>query len=176
MELWDVYDGNHEKTGQIIARGEPLADGLYHLASQAWIQNSRGEWLITRRAATIGRALLWEAPGGAVAAGESSYDGMLRELREEISITLSGGQLFTWVNLDRPRWKFSGILDIWYFRADFPLERAVLQPEEVCDIRWMTEDEIMSLIAEEKFIPMRGLTYHTELFDAVRRGAFPKQA
>lgn len=170
VEFWDIYDKNRQKTGGQIARGQALPDGCYHLAAQAWIRNPHGQWLITRRAPNIGRGLLWEAPGGAVMAGEDSLTGMRRELHEELGLTLSGGTYFCWVRLDPPQWRFSGLLDIWYFEADFPLTDAVLQPEEVCDIRWADEDEILALIAGGQFIPMRDLTYHTELFAAVRRG------
>ena len=51
-ELWDVYDINKNKTGKIAERGvTKLQNGEYHIAVQAVIINSKGDILISKRAA-----------------------------------------------------------------------------------------------------------------------------
>ena len=84
MELWDLYDEHRAPLGRTHQRGLPLAPGEYHLAVIVVIVNSRGEVLLTRRSPE--KAVCpgwWENTGGAVQAGETSRQAILRELGEE---------------------------------------------------------------------------------------------
>lgn len=61
MELWDLYTKDRVPTGQTHVRGEKLPDDLFHLVVHVWIQNSRGQYLISQRAATRPHyPLMWE--------------------------------------------------------------------------------------------------------------------
>ena len=51
MELWDLYTKDRVPTGQTHVRGEKLPDDLFHLVVHVWIKNSRGQYLISQRAA-----------------------------------------------------------------------------------------------------------------------------
>ena len=87
MEFWDLYDKNRAPLGRTHRRGEPLAPGEYHLAVIVVLLNHRGEVLLTRRAKE--KALCpgwWENTGGAVQAGETSRQAILRELEEETGL------------------------------------------------------------------------------------------
>jgi hypothetical protein len=50
---------------------------------------------------------------------------------------------------------------VWLFRSDSDITDVVLQPEETCDARWATEEDIRTLIREGCFVPF---TYLDELF------------
>ncbi len=54
--------------------------------------NAAGEVLIAQRPAGKIAAGLWEFPGGKIEAGESAYDGLCRELREEIGIEVESAR------------------------------------------------------------------------------------
>ena len=87
MELWDLYDEHRAPLGRTHQRGLPLAPGEYHLAVIVVIVNSRGEVLLTRRSPE--KAVCpgwWENTGGAVQAGETSRQAILRELEEETGL------------------------------------------------------------------------------------------
>ena len=82
-ELWDLYGADRAPLGRAHVRGEALPEGCFHLVVHVWIRNSRGQYLISQRAA--GRSafpLMWETTGGSVLAGEDSLAGALREARE----------------------------------------------------------------------------------------------
>ena len=75
MELWDLYTRDRRLTGKTHIRGEKLPPEKYHLVVHVWIKNSRGEWLISQRAASRPTfPLMWESVGGSVTTGEDSFD------------------------------------------------------------------------------------------------------
>ena len=51
-------------------------------------------FLICQRPNHKARPLLWEFPGGKVNLGESMEDALMRELKEELDVTISVGGLF----------------------------------------------------------------------------------
>lgn len=63
-EYWDIYDKNFEKINKTVKRGDKLKDDEYHLVINAWIVNSKGEFLITQRVETKPHPLMWECTGG----------------------------------------------------------------------------------------------------------------
>ncbi|MDR3148773.1 MAG: NUDIX domain-containing protein, partial [Oscillospiraceae bacterium] len=88
-EFWDVFDSGRNPTGRTHRRSDPLPDGDFHLVVRAWIVNSRGEFLITRRAFNkIGYPGMWEVPSGSAVAGEDSLTAAIREAAEESGIVL----------------------------------------------------------------------------------------
>ena len=52
MELWDLYTENRTPTGKTLVRGEKVPAGYYHLVVHVWIQNVKGEYLISQRSAS----------------------------------------------------------------------------------------------------------------------------
>ena len=70
-ELWDLLDEDGNPTGKTHRRGDPLAPGERHLSVSVWMRNSRGEFLLTQRAANKGYPHLWECTGGAAVAGDA---------------------------------------------------------------------------------------------------------
>ena len=72
-EYWDIYNKNFEKINKRVKRGDKLEDDEYHLVINAWIVNSKGEFLITQRVATKPHPLMWECTGGSAIEGDNMY-------------------------------------------------------------------------------------------------------
>ena len=87
-ELWDLYDSSRKKTGVAVERGQTIPEGSYHLVVSVWIMNSKGEFLLSQRHPDKPYPLYWECTGGSVLAGESSLEGPVREVREELGQVL----------------------------------------------------------------------------------------
>ena len=86
MEIWDLYDEKRRIIGEHI-RGTQLPDNAFHLVVHVWICNDQGQYLMTQRSADKPRyPLYWECVGGAVQKGETSLQGALREVEEEIGL------------------------------------------------------------------------------------------
>lgn len=92
MEKWDLYNAKREKTRLTMQRGENIPKGLYHLVVSAWIVNQQGQYLLSQRHPDKQYPLYWECTGGAVLSGENSLQGAVREVKEELGITLAPEQ------------------------------------------------------------------------------------
>ena len=147
MELWDVYDRERRLTGRLHERGKDMDPDDYHLVVQIWIGNSEGKWLLSKRSPEKWMAGKWESTGGSVVAGEDSLTGALREVKEELGITLdpNAGKLISSERYDYPKWRNPGFVDLYAFRHDCPIGDIVLQKGETCDAKWATVDEINAM-------------------------------
>ncbi len=84
-ELWDIYDGNKKedrKNGR--KRVYEFKDGEYHLVVQAIILNTKNEILISKRAPFKKFGGMWECNGGSALKGETSLEGILREVKRGV--------------------------------------------------------------------------------------------
>lgn len=163
MELWDLYTRDRRVTGETHIRGEKLPPERYHLVVHVWIKNSRGEWLISQRAASRPTfPLKWECVGGSVTAGEDSLTGAIREAKEEVGVDLAPAQ--GRLVASTPRDHFQDIKDDWVFLYDGPLDLTAATTDEVADMRWMTVEEIRALFDTGELVYTLGYFFeHPEL-------------
>ena len=170
MELFDLYDENRVKTEKTIVRGEKIPDGLYHIVVHVCIFNSKGEMLIQQRQPfKAGWSNMWDVSvGGSAVSGDTSQTAAEREVCEEIgyNISLKNCRPVITIHFDH------GFDDIYTVNEDIDLNKLVLQPEEVQAVKWATQDEIIQMIDENKFIP-----YHKGLIELLfkmrnQRGTF----
>jgi len=160
IELWDVLDENGNKTGRTCERG-PMKPGDYHLVVHVWIQNSKGEFLVSKRTPNKTFPGMWECTGGSAVTGDGSLATALKETREELGIILDPekGQVFR-----RYRRIPNDFVDIWLFRQDVDISDVVLLPDETCDAMWAGQQQINRMITEGTFIGRDIFFYLDELF------------
>lgn len=146
MEYWDVYDVRRRSLGRLHVRGTPMPRGEYHLIVFVWVVNSAGQLLLTKRSPEKEHyPNLWENTGGAVLAGETSRQGICRELFEETGITAQEQEFEFLITKVGRSW----IADTYLLRRDVPLEDIRLQPGETCDAQWVTRAQFNELIAHK---------------------------
>lgn len=91
MELWDLYNAQRRLVGADHIRGEKLPNNCFHLVVHVWIRNHQGQYLLSQRAADRPTfPLLWECVGGSLLKGETSLQGALQEVKEEVGLTFAG--------------------------------------------------------------------------------------
>ncbi|MCR5337916.1 MAG: NUDIX hydrolase [Lachnospiraceae bacterium] len=157
MEYWDIYDENKQLTGRTMVRNDwNMKPGDYHLTVLGVLQRaSDGKYLITQRVMTKSWAPgWWEVTGGGVMAGESSQDAVLREVREETGLDVSGwdgGYAFSYKR-ENPEEKDNYFVDIYRFIGEFTEEDIHLQTAETQGFRFATTDEIASLAGDGIFL------------------------
>ncbi len=151
MELWDLYDRDRIPTGETHERGKPLPEGRYHMVVHVVIFNSKGEMLIQQRQPfKAGWPNLWDVTvGGSAIAGDSSRSAAEREVLEEIGLPLD-------LSHERPRLTIPfdvGYDDIYTLVMDVDLTTLRLQESEVQAVRWASEQEILDMLEDGRFIP-----------------------
>lgn len=165
MELWDVYDENRVATGKKHVRGVPLGKGEYHLVADVWTVNERKKVLITRRHPDKPYGLMWECTGGAVVSGETSVEGALRELSEEVGIKTEKEQLRL-IHTIRQTERF---VDTYITKQKITIEDIILQPEEVVDAKFVTFQELLAMWEQGIVVPKsRFLLYKDQIEEFIQ--------
>ena len=156
MELVDIYDAHHRRTGRSMDRDGKVEPGDWLLLVHVCLFNSAGEMLIQKRQDTKDRYPgCWDvSAGGFVKSGEESLDCALRELSEELGLNLDKAQLR--FILTEP---FSYVLDDFYLAyGDYEVGDMQLQREEVSAARWAGWEEISAMLSDGRFVDYdRGL-------------------
>ncbi len=164
MELWDLYNANGELVGTDHIRGEKLPGNCYHLVVHIWIKNSDGKFLISRRSATRPTSpLKWETVGGSVLKDETSLQGALREVKEEIGVDLNaenGKLVFRQMRGLEVGEPFDDILDVWIFEYNGNVNLGSAPTDEVCETKWATFDEVKELLNTGEMV--KNLSYFCE--------------
>lgn len=155
-EIWDIYDVNKQLTGRTMKRNDwNMQPGDYHLTVLGVIRNTDGRYLITRRVQTKSWAAgWWEVSGGGAMAGETSEQAVLREVREETGLDVSGwegGYEFSY-RRDNPEEKDNYFVDVYRFTGAFTEDDLHLQEEETDGWMLATVDEIRSFARQGIFL------------------------
>lgn len=159
MELWDLYSEERVLLGKDHIRGRALPPDAYHLVVHVWIKNSRGQYLISQRAANRPTfPLMWECVGGSVLKGENSLQGALREVKEEVGIDLNepGRVLFSQIRKVSNGSRFNNILDVWLFSYDGDAPLAKATTDEVAQTKWLYPGQIKALYESGQLVSTLG--------------------
>ncbi|MBR6273910.1 MAG: NUDIX hydrolase [Lachnospiraceae bacterium] len=161
QEYFDVYNDNKEKTGKTMLRkGSFLNEGEYQLIVIALVERPDHKFLITRRARDKKWAPgAWEVPGGGVRSGETSMEGIIREIREETGVTVKPeeGKLIHWYkNIDLKRGD-NYFTDIYHFVSNFDESDICIDRSEAIDHKLATFEEITALAGFDEFLHYKRL-------------------
>lgn len=156
MELWDIYDSNKKPTGRTMKRNDwCLKDDEYHLTVLGVVSRPDGKYLITRRAMDKAWAPgWWEVSGGAAMAGESSEAAVMREIKEETGLDVSGakgGYVFTY-HRENPGEGDNYFVDVYRFEMEFTEEDVTAQVEETTGFMLADKAQIEAFAAEGIFL------------------------
>lgn len=148
MEKRDLYDKNRNLTGETILKGEQIPKDRYIVVVLVFIQNSEGKFLIQKRSeAKNGK---YATTGGHPKTGETSIEGILTEVEEEIGVKMNPKDLKLYFSGrsedERVFW------DDYYIKMDIQnLNDLKLQEAEVDSVEWLSENEIVNLMKQDKF-------------------------
>lgn len=148
LEKRDLYDKNRNLTGETIYKGEDIPEGKYINVVLVFIQNSEGKFLIQKRSERKNGK--FATTGGHPKTGESSIEGIITEVKEEIGIDLNKEDLHLYFggrsDTEQVFW------DDYYAKIDIPdISKLQLQEEEVESVHWFSADEINELNKQDKF-------------------------
>ncbi len=87
----------------------------------------------------------WATTGGYPKSGESSLEGIITEVKEELGITINNPILFKQAHGK------DTICDLYYIRKNIDIENIKIQQEEVDNVKWASIEEIEHLMQNNKF-------------------------
>ena len=153
-----MYNEDRVKTGKTKERGSLIENGEYHIVVHVCIFNFKGEMLIQQRQPFKNSyPNMWDVTvGGCAISGDSSQEAAERELFEEIGYRVSFEHI-------RPHLTISfdkGFDDFYLVERDIEIDNLRLQPEEVKQVKWASEKEIIGILEMGEFIP-----YHKNLIN-----------
>lgn len=155
MEILDIYNEKGELTGKTIERGDKnnLEEGEHFAVALIFIENSKGEFLIQKTSKEKGSK--YATTGGHVNHGETPKECILREVKEELNISLKEDEIqeFGYIIYDLP------IRYIFYIKKDINLDDISLQKEEVEKVEYLSIEQIKKLIEENKFLDSHSIQF-----------------
>ena len=147
MEYWDIYDKDGNFTGRKKGKYEKWDKDEYHLAKEVWVINSKKQILIQQRSEKCQLLPgIWALTTGRVVSGETTRQGCIRELKEELGIEAKEEECNLVKSLLKNR--LGMIWDIYFLRKDVELEDVTLQKEEVSRVKLVNTDEFRDMLKE----------------------------
>jgi len=111
---------------------------FYRVSVKALIRNNKDEVLVVKE-----HQDKWELPGGGLDHGESIYDGLKRELLEELGITNDFKEVFNKIETQYMPSRPDKELDFWKMSMYFDIEiegELVLRPTtEITEVKFMPD-------------------------------------
>ena len=160
METIDLYDKNKNKLNKtFIRKKDTLLENEYYLLEQAWIVNDEGKILLTQRGLNKSYGGMWEATAGHVKARETDMEGILREIKEEIGITLENSDLKFIKSLLIKQ----AILDIWLVRKNINLSDVKLRENETIDVKYVSFEEFKKMYNNKEIV--QNLDYFFDIYE-----------
>ena len=145
MELRDLYDENKKLTGEKIYKEQDVPKGCYYITVVVFIQNSKNEFLLQKRVKK--KDGKWATTGGHPVSGETSRQGIITEIKEELGIDIleKNIKLFKTIKTE------DDFVDIYYLKEDIDINKVRIQKEEVSAVKWATINDIEKMIEEGDF-------------------------
>lgn len=147
LQIVDIETG--EPTGECLPRSVVIQQKLWCRSTNIFILNTQGQILCNQRSLTKERFPgAWSTHfGGHVAEGESFKINALKELEEELGLTVNHFHIIPW----RTSQKTISRLWIRDFITvyDGPLEKLTLQKEEIEKIEWFSAEDIIAELKNE---------------------------
>lgn len=141
MEFVDKLNNKKEFLHKVTERSEKVL-GEYNQSVHTWIMNDKKEFLIQKRSPN--KKLfpnMWSQTGGGVDAGESTLQGALREVKEELGLEIPPNNIEFMLSFKR-KYNF---LDVWLVRLNINIKDITIQKEEVSEVKWVNKETLLKM-------------------------------
>jgi len=170
MEIFDLYDKNFNKLNKTMPRGGQNKRGEYHLVTHIWIRNNKNQYLIQQRNKLEDPIpFQWAATGGAVLKDESSLEGTLRELKEELGYEFIPKDLKLVKRYFIEHDKANYITDLYLIDKQIELNEFIIDETEVKSIEYKTMNEIKEMIEKNLFWDYTHNLVREDYFDILEK-------
>lgn len=156
MEILDLYDDYGNKLNETINRGEVPSEGKNIMLSVIFIKNADNKYLIQKSSKAKGG--LYTTTGGHVIHNETGLSTIIREVAEEIGVTIAKDSITHIATFKYPgRYCLFNVYLTENNKMD--ISNIKLQQAEVENVYWLTKDEILNLIDSHLFLESHGYIF-----------------
>lgn len=152
MELLDVVDENNELTGKAIDREIVHGNGLWHREVAVIIANKEGKILLEKRSPFKKQSPnKWALCAGHIGAGDSPENAILREMEEEIGVSINIEDL-EFLKVAIRNIKFNeeqynrAFQYTYYWETDKKESDFIIQEEELTEVKFFDIEEIKEAV------------------------------
>ena len=158
-EYFDVLDENGNPIGKISPKTEVHNKGYWHRTVHIWIINNNNEILLQRRSKNKKRHpnILTISCEGHIQAGESSINGAIREIDEELGLKVNSDEL-TFIKTikhsecRKPDYYNNEFKDFYILKTNTSINEMSFQKEEISEIMFVDFDKLKQLINTDDVI------------------------
>ena len=170
MESFYIYDATGKPTDRIAERGSKLKDDEYSPVVHVWIKNSKNEYLIHQRnKLTDHIPHLWATVTGLQTIQDSPEEASLRELEEELGLSLNPKDLHLVKTIKTTQEKYRTYTFVYIIFKDIDLTTLTLDQNEVRAVKYARFDEISKMIKEGLFWDYSKLLEDEMYFSSLER-------
>lgn len=163
MERVDLLTNDGTPKGRSELRTTAHSKGLWHRTVHIWIRNSRGDVLLQQRSSKKETfpGLLDISAAGHITAGDTSITAAVREVREELGISINSNDLkfiFTirheYISPDAT-FKDREFSDVYLLTVPVEEHQITPDPEEVSGVVFIPINELKNMLitTPERFVP-----------------------
>lgn len=177
-ERVDILDEDGNPTGQSCLKSEAHAKGLFHPTIHVWFYTTAGEILFQQRAQDKDTfPLLWDVSvAGHIGAGEEIAHAAVREVEEEIGLTISEVDLnpigaFKSVHNHKENFIDAEFHHTFLCELKVPISSLVIQESEVENLRLLPLLDFKAKVDSnmlEGFVPNTSM-YYKEVIAAIAK-------
>ena len=139
-EKRDLYDINGNKTELTYYKGDKVPDGYYPMVVMIAIQSSEGKFLMQKRVEEKGGD--YGVTGGHPKSGETPYEGIITEVKEELGIDISNNEI---IEFDSGC-DLKDCYKMYYTKMDLDLSKLNIQKEELSEVKWFSLEELQDMV------------------------------
>lgn len=139
-EIRDLYDINGNKTELTYYKGEKIPEGYYPMVVMIAIQNSEGKFLMQKRVEEKGGD--YGVTGGHPKSGETPYEGIITEVKEELGIDISNNKI---IEFDSGC-DLKDCYKMYYTKLDLDIDKLNIQKEELSEVKWFSLEELQEMV------------------------------
>lgn len=163
VEYRDLYDENRKATGKKILSDGCVPKGLNYVTVVVFIYSKKNnKWLMQKRSKDKGGK--WATTSGHPVSGQTSVEGMVTEIKEELGLTVRKEELELKTTVKRKD-KF---VDIYYLEKDVNIEKLDIQKEELTEVNWMTKSDVEAFYSAQKYKKSHYM-YFKELLQCINK-------
>ena len=146
-ELRDLYDANSNKTDKTYHKGDVIPKGYYPMVVMVVIRNSKGEFLMQKRAKSKGGD--WGVTGGHPKSGETPIEGIITEVKEELGLSFSKDDFIEYDSGCDGK----DCYKMYLVNKDIDLNDITIQEEELTEVRWFSMEELDNMVSTGELNP-----------------------